>query len=147
MKNPLEARSALRRGDRLGACQILGAFVEELLDTDNMYVAKNACAEFVHLMVTVDDLPAAACVLGFLEAGGVLDLPAFRSLVAKDSKRIAADATVEAHRQAGRELDDRRALLYMRDVLDGMTRSGGEHGDADDARRGAQGLDRVRLDR
>ncbi len=116
MKNPLEARAALRRGDRARAARVLAAFVDELLDTDNMFVAKNACIEFVHLMVTTDQLSEAACIVGFLESSGTLDLPAFRSLVADDAKRVAADAAAD-QLDAGRDLDDRRALTYIREVL------------------------------
>ena len=83
-----------------------------------MFVAKNACIEFVHLMVTVDHLAEAAPILGFLESSGAIDLPAFRSLVADDAKRVGADAAVGEQRKAGRDLDDRRALTYIRGVLE-----------------------------
>ena len=91
LKNPLEARAALRRGDRSRAFEILRSYIDELLDNDNMYVGKFACIEFVRMMVKVDRRPEAARILGFLESTDSLDVSALRSLFAGDAGRIAAD--------------------------------------------------------
>ena len=88
LKNPLEARAALRRGDRPRAFEILRSYIDELLDNDNIYIGKFACIEFVRMMVKVDRLPEAARILGFLESTGSLDVPALRSLVAGAAGRI-----------------------------------------------------------
>lgn len=119
LNNPLEARAALRRDDRSRAFQIFRTYIDELLDDDNMYVAKIACIEFIGMMVKVDRLPEAARILGFLDSTGSLDVPALRSLVAGDAGRIAADSEndTDSERAIGRNLDDRRALMFMRDVL------------------------------
>ena len=120
MKNPLEARAALRRGDRLRAFEMLRSYIDELLDNDNVYIGKFACIEFVSMMVKVDRPPEAARILGFLESTGALDVSALRSLVADDAGTIGGRLQHDTDRQhtAGRHLDDRRALIFMRDVLD-----------------------------
>jgi tetratricopeptide (TPR) repeat protein len=128
LKNPLEARAALRRGDRSRAFEILRSYIDELLDNDNIYIGKYACIEFIKMMVKVDRLPEAARILGFLESTGSRDAPALGSLVAGDAGRITGDAEHDpTHEQAivneraiGRDLDDRRALTFMRDVLAGL---------------------------
>ena len=119
MKNPLEARAAMRRDDRAQAFRILRSYIGELLDLDNMYGAKLACIEFIAMMVRVDRLPDAARILGFLESSGALDAPALRTLVSSDAERIATDPTPVTHdeRTRGRDLDERRALGFIRDVL------------------------------
>ena len=120
LKNPLEARAALRRGDRLRAFEMFRSYIDELLDNDNIYIGTFACIEFVRMMVKVGRPPEAARILGFLESTGAVDVSALRSLVADDAGGIAADSRRDTDRQrtAGRDLDDRRALIFMRDVLD-----------------------------
>ncbi|MGH9214277.1 MAG: AfsR/SARP family transcriptional regulator, partial [Acidimicrobiales bacterium] len=82
MRNPVEARAALRRGHRPRAFRILRSYVDELLDHDNMHVAWVACVEFVDMMAKVDRRPEAARVLGYLETTGQFGAPSFRALVA-----------------------------------------------------------------
>ncbi|MGH9132320.1 MAG: AfsR/SARP family transcriptional regulator [Ilumatobacteraceae bacterium] len=125
LKNPLEARAALGRGDRSRAFEMFRAYIDELLDNDNVYVGKFACAEFVRMMVKVDRRPEAARILGFLESTGSPDVAALRSLVAGDAGRAADSFEHDAHdgRKVGRDLDDRRALTFMRDVLDRLVDS------------------------
>jgi hypothetical protein len=124
LKNPLEARAALHRGDRSRAFEILRAYIEELLDNDNIYIGKYACVEFIRMMVKVDRLPEAARILGFLESTGSRDVSALRSLVTGDVGRFSGDSEHEMDRERaiGRDLDDRRALAFMRDVLDRLER-------------------------
>jgi hypothetical protein len=116
LKNPLEARAALRRGDRSRAFEMLSSYIDELLDNDNIFVGKFACGEFVRMMVKVDRRPEAARILGFLETTGSPDVSALRSRFAGGDGGIVAD--FEHERTIGRDLDDRRALIFMRDVLD-----------------------------
>jgi predicted ATPase len=122
LKNPLEARSALRRGDRSRAFEILRTYIDELLDNDNIYIGKYACTEFITMMVKVDRLPEAARILGFLESTDSLDVSALRSLVADGTGEIAANSAHDTshERKVGRDLDDRQALIFMRDVLSGL---------------------------
>jgi hypothetical protein len=119
LKNPLEARAALRRGDRRRAFEILRSYIDELLDNDNIYIGKYACTEFITMMVKVDRLREAARILGFLESTDSLDVSALRSLVTGDAGTIAANAGHDTNheRTVGRDLDDRQALIFMRDVL------------------------------
>ncbi len=76
LKNPLEARAALRRGDRSRAFEMLRSYIDELLDNDNVYIGKFACIEFVGMMVRVDRRPEAARILGFLESTDSIDVSA-----------------------------------------------------------------------
>jgi predicted ATPase/DNA-binding SARP family transcriptional activator len=120
LKNPLEARAALRRGDQSRAFEILRSYIDELLANDNVYIGKFACIEFVGMMVRVDRRPEAARILGFLESTDSIDVSALRSRFGGDTGWRAADFEhdMEHERTIGRDLDDRRALTYMRDVLD-----------------------------
>jgi predicted ATPase/DNA-binding SARP family transcriptional activator len=115
LKNPLAAAGALRRGDQSGAFHMLRSYIADVLDTDNVYVGKFACIEFVKMMVKVDRLPEAARILGFLEATDSLDLAGLQSRVTGPT---AADPAIVRERATGRNLDDRGALTFMRDVLD-----------------------------
>lgn len=125
LKNPLEARAALRRGDRLRAFTILRSYIAELLDNDNIYIGAFACVEFVAMMLKVERRADAARILGFLESTGSLDVSALRSRFAGDAEGIAADAGHIAHQQTtGRDLDGRGALTFMRDVLDRLVERG-----------------------
>jgi len=119
LKNPLEARSALRRGDRLRAFETLRSYVDELLVHDNMYVAKFPAVEFVRMMAKVDRVPEAARILGYLESAGSPDVAALTPLVVGVAGRTSGDTGPDAdhERTIGRDLDDRRALVFMRDVL------------------------------
>ncbi len=121
LKNPLEARAALRRGDRSRAFEMLRSYIDELLANDNVYIGKFACIEFVGMMLRVDRRAEAARILGFLESTDSIELSALRSRFAGDAgEQIAIDSEHDtAHERAiGRDLDDRRALTYMRDILD-----------------------------
>ncbi|MET0460337.1 MAG: NB-ARC domain-containing protein, partial [Ilumatobacteraceae bacterium] len=116
LKHPIEARAALRRGDRTRAFEILRSYITEVLDDDNMYVGPFACAAFVKMMVKVDCLPEAARILGFLESTGSHEISALGPLVAGTAGRL--DVDVDHERTRGRDLDERHALTFMRDVLD-----------------------------
>jgi len=120
LKNPLQAREALRRGDRPRAFETLRSYVDELLANDNVFIGKFACIEFVGMMVKVGRRLEAARILGFLESSGALDISILRSRFAGDAGTAAADFEPDTDRERalGRDLDDRRALTYIRDVLD-----------------------------
>jgi hypothetical protein len=65
--------------------------------------------------------PAAARMLDYLESSGAFgDAPALRSSVADAAMAITANVERAAllEPSPGRDLDDRQALAYMRDVLD-----------------------------
>ena len=121
LKNPFDARAALRRGDRSGAFRMLHAYVDELLEHDNLYLANLACVEFVNVTAMAGELETAERMLEHLDASGALDgaLP-WRGLVADASRKICGDLGSSRHRrtEARPRLDDRQALAYMRDVLE-----------------------------
>ncbi len=120
LKNPFDARAALRRGDRSSAFRMLRSYVDELIEHDNLYLADLACVEFINVMASAGNLREAARVLDHLDAAGALDdaMP-YKGLVADAAGRISAHlGPIPAPRQAdGKDLDDRQALAYMRDVL------------------------------
>jgi predicted ATPase/DNA-binding SARP family transcriptional activator len=120
LKNPFEARAALRRGNRLRAFAVLRSYIDELVDNNNMYLAKVACVEFVNMMAKVESWPAVACSIGYLEASGSLaEAQPFGTLVADALTHISADpvGALDEERARGHDLDDRRALIYMSDIL------------------------------
>ena len=120
LKHPLEARAAFRRGQRSRAFEILRSYVEDLLDNDNVYVGKFACIEFVRMMITLDRRSEAARILGFLESTGSLEVSSLSSRLAVHPERTADDRgpDTDHERTIGRDLDDRRALIFIHDVLD-----------------------------
>jgi hypothetical protein len=71
------------------------------------------------MMAAVNRLPDTARMLGFPETTGLLDAPAWRTIVEEAESKIAAD--VRLHRtneqMSERNLGDRQALEYMRGVL------------------------------
>ncbi len=116
---PMRARSALRRGDTERASRILRKHIDELIETDNVYVSEMACIEFIALMLVVDRLPDAARILGFMERTELLDAPHFGELVGDARDRLAevADPALDEQRRAGAELTVQEALAHMRGVL------------------------------
>jgi predicted ATPase len=119
----VRARSAFRRGERQEALDLLAAYVDEQLDTNNVVAASVVCVEFITMMARMDRLDEAAHMLGYLEAINDFGTLAVRTLVADAAAKITEDHEA---RVAGRRLDDRHALAYMRDVLrvdPGLSRS------------------------
>jgi predicted ATPase/DNA-binding SARP family transcriptional activator len=147
LRNPLAARTALRRGDRAGAFRMLRSYVDELLVHENMYLARLGCVEFVDLMAAAGNLAEAGRIIDHLDATGALDgtLP-YKSMVADAAAAVAEGTATPADAAAAvaegtatpadaaaavaegtatpataappRPLDDRGALVYMRDSLD-----------------------------
>jgi predicted ATPase/DNA-binding SARP family transcriptional activator len=91
LRNPLEARAALRRGDRPAAFRLLRAYVDEQLDHDNMYLARLACTEFVDLMTRAGNPDAAAPVVEFLEITGAPDPDAARQALTYIREGLSRD--------------------------------------------------------
>jgi len=121
LRNPLDARAALRRGDRAGAFRLLRAYVADLIDQENLYLARLGCVEFVNLMAAAGRPDDAARILDHLAATGAFDetLP-YRALTASAAARVAAEAAGRAPAPVP-DLDDRGALVFMRDALDPAT--------------------------
>jgi predicted ATPase/DNA-binding SARP family transcriptional activator len=116
----IEARAAFRRGNRWTAFRVLRDYIEQLLETDYPDLASNAAVEFINMMAAIDRLPAAARVLGYLQAAGDFGALAARTLVAEAAARIAASHIPDHEGSPDPELDARHALMYMQDVLDGL---------------------------
>jgi predicted ATPase len=115
----VQARSAFRRGERARAIELMLAYVDQQLDTHNVVAASVVSIDFITMMARLDRLDEAAHMLGYLEEINEFGALAARTLVADAATRIAAstNGATEATRAAGRRLDDRAALAYMRDVL------------------------------
>lgn len=115
---PLEARAAFRRGNYIRAFRILQSHIEELLTTDNMQASGIDCIEFINMMTQIGRLTEASRILNYLETTGLLDAPAWRTLI-DSSATVIAKAQQDndaANQEVG--IDDRQALGYMREVLD-----------------------------
>jgi predicted ATPase/DNA-binding SARP family transcriptional activator len=120
---PSEALSALRRGDPDRAVRILRSDVEDLLLDENLYDMAGTGVAFMSLTATLGRYAEAACIEGHLEAAGnLLRVAILRAVVDDAVAQIAAGAPpgVEEHRQRGRTLDGRQALVFMAEVLDAM---------------------------
>ncbi|MFD4668950.1 BTAD domain-containing putative transcriptional regulator [Lentzea sp. NPDC058450] len=106
-----EARRAFRRGDLGRAFELLGAHVDELLETGNVVAASVVAVEFI--AITRDSMPGeAARVLGYLKH-------------ANDFGAMAAAKLVHGLTTEASGMDDREALRYMRGALSaGRARSG-----------------------
>ena len=126
VNKPVETRAAFRRGNRARAFQILRSHIDELLATDNMTGVEAVCVEFINMTATMERLPAAARMLGFLETTGDFGALASNRIVADAAGKVAAhtEHTPGQEQAAGRDLGRRQALEYMREVLDDLGRPG-----------------------
>ncbi len=115
MSKLIEARVALRRGNRARAFQILKLHIDELLEADMLFMSRMVAIDFANMMVEVDRLVEAACALAYLETTNMLHEAegGFRSLVAQAAEKVAASV----HEGPAGGLDDRQALAYMSEVL------------------------------
>ncbi len=122
VSGPMEARCALRRGDRRGAVLILRDHLEMIADTDVPGVVRLACMPFIEVMVDVDQLHDAAPVLRFLETSGTFGSLTLRALDAETATKIAAaDPDPGATSTAtftGAVADSQMVIAHMADVLD-----------------------------
>lgn len=111
----VQARALFRRGDRPAAYRVLRAYLDELLDTDNMQGTCVAAIDFVNMMAAASRYPDSARILGFLDTTGLLDNTAWATLVADTRDALAASG--EPASDATRINDHRQALAYMRHTL------------------------------
>ena len=121
---PAQARAALRRGDPSQAFRILHSYVQNLLLTDYTDLARNAAIEFINLMTTLGHLPEAEHIRNYLLNTGDFGSRAARDIVAGSPHTSISSrepAPQELH-TAGRDLDARQALEYMRDTFDELAR-------------------------
>ncbi|MEV6520529.1 BTAD domain-containing putative transcriptional regulator [Longispora sp. NPDC051575] len=106
----LDARAAFRRGRRSRAFRILGSYIDEVRETGNLVAASVVCVDFVTMMAQAGRPAEAARMLGYLETVNEFGARAAATLLAGAARDVPADG-------AGRHLDDRGALEYMRGVL------------------------------
>lgn len=81
----------LGEGDRARAFQILCSHIDELLATDNMTGVEAVCVEFINMMPTVERLPDAARMLGYLGTTGDFGALASRTIIADAAGKVATD--------------------------------------------------------
>lgn len=117
---PIEARAAFRRGQRTQAFGILRAYIDELLETDNVVAASVVGIEFINMVVAVGRFAEGARVLRYLEEINEFGAFAARTMVA-EAVAVMAEAGHPADSRSAPDLDDRQALEYMRAVLDELT--------------------------
>ncbi len=118
MRNPLQAREAFRNGQYGLALRRLCAYVDDLLENDDLYLTGLACTEFVTMMVKLKGLEEAATLLGYLRASKLLDRGFVEPLLAGAEELVNADPGGLASEQArGAEFDNREALRFMREAL------------------------------
>ncbi|MDJ0769603.1 MAG: BTAD domain-containing putative transcriptional regulator [Ilumatobacter sp.] len=124
----LSARAAFRQGRHIEAYRTVHAYIEELLDVDNMSGVAMVGLEFVNMMTAIGRLDDAAVVLGHFDSTGLLGVegPGFKLLVADAVAVGAADPAAAAARRAAEAegLDERGALGFMRQVLDELLDAG-----------------------
>ncbi len=120
---PVAARMAARTGERRRAFQLLRDHAADLLERRDLYEARLLCVEVVNLLVGEGRSVDAARLLGYLEATGLLDNPAFAAIVSDSAD--AVERTVPDHarlRAAGGRLDDAAALDLVQAVADELAR-------------------------
>ncbi|MDY7106181.1 MAG: BTAD domain-containing putative transcriptional regulator [Actinomycetota bacterium] len=111
---PVAARMAARSGERGRAFEILRDHAAELLERRDLYEARLLCVEVVNLLVGAGRPEDAARLLGYLEATGLLDNPAFAALVEDSTALIERSVPTHATlRAAGTHLDDPAALTLI----------------------------------
>lgn len=114
---PLEARRAFRHGHHDQAFRILRAHIDDIVATDNIQAGLLVCIEFVNMMATVDRPGDAALLVEYLETTGLLDNPAWRTLIA--DAIVSASASPTEDDRGG--LDHHLALQHMATVLGHLT--------------------------
>lgn len=127
LNKPIEARTAFKRGDHVIAFEILHSYVQETLDIDNMWAARLASLDFINMMSYLNRLEDAAHLMGYAEASGILEGPAFAIQIADAAANLAANDNSELQQRqaAGRQLDNRSALEYIAKVLVELCEPGG----------------------
>ena len=126
----LSARAAFRKGRQREAFRILGAYVDKLVEVDNMAGVAMVGLEFINIMAAIDRLSDAAVVLGHFDATGLLGIegPGFKLLIEDAVEVVATDPEAMAAREnaAADAMDEVEALAHMRRVLLELAEAGDE---------------------
>ncbi len=119
VNRPVEARTALRHGDRARAFELLKAHLDDMYESDNVMLSRLACVEFINMMAIIDRLADGAVMLGYLEKTGPFGELSARTVVAEvaaviDGHPDFRDGELKAK---GRAMADHEAIGYMRDLM------------------------------
>ena len=120
VNGPMQARSALRRGDHPGAIQLLRDHLAALTATDAPGVVRLACMPFVEVMIVLDRHEDAAPILRFLETSGSFGSQTLRTLDAKTAAEIINAEHKTDRTFTGTVSDAQFVIAHMTDVLDGI---------------------------
>ena len=113
---PIEARAAFRRGQQKQAFGILRAYIDELLETDDVVAAGVVAIEFITMVTGVGRFADGARMLGYLQETEFGALAA-RTMLA-EAVAVMAEIGHPTGSAAAPDLDDRQALEFMGTVLD-----------------------------
>jgi hypothetical protein len=86
-----------------------------------MQAGSIVCIEFINMMAQIGRLAEAGRMLAYLETTGLLDAPAWRTLIDDSAKIIASAPDAAGAADGDDSLEGRQALEYMRDVLHTLT--------------------------
>lgn len=119
LSKTLEARRAIRNSDAPLAFRLLAEHIDELLETENMIMARLVGVEFARMIVDFDRSAAVARIIAYVERSGPCGELAWGTLTldAREAVQEVAGVDNAAEQAIGSELDDREALLFMRGVL------------------------------
>ena len=124
----LSARSAASQGRHREAARILRAYIEDLVDADNMAGVAMVGIEFVNLTAATGRLTDAAVVLGHFDATGLLGVegPGFKQMITDAVEMVAEvpEAAAVRKQAATDQLDEAGALAHISRVLDDMLEKG-----------------------
>lgn len=119
LSKPVEARIALESGQTRHAFVLLRAYLEELIETDNLMIGTLASNEYVAMMCSIGEFPKAARILGHLESNTNFSRTVSTTFGPVAQKMLVDDPTDEAvkQRKDGRDMDALAAIVHMSDVL------------------------------
>lgn len=122
---PVAARAAIRAGDRAQAFRILHEHTGRLLARRDLYEARLLAIDVVGLLEQAARREEAAQLLGYLDATGLLEVPAFACLVEGVAGRLASALPGQAGLRArGRLLDDTAALTLLHTLTGELAAAG-----------------------
>lgn len=122
LSKPVEARIALEGGERRHAFVLLRAYLEELIETDNLMIGTLASNEYVAMMCSVGEFAKAARILGHLESNTNFSRTVLTTFGPVAQKMLVENPTDEVmtQRREGASLDPLAAIGHMSDVLQGL---------------------------
>jgi len=117
VSRPFEARLELAKGNHAKAVRSLRDYSRELIETDNIMVARLITSEFVNLMGALGKLKPAAVMIGYIATTGAWGQMSLQNILADTVELVEADPSLVALRDGSELADDRAALNYMESNL------------------------------